>query len=273
MKVDLHIHTIASDGCWSPSELVREIKKFGIELFSVTDHDSIGSVKETRALAKKEGLHFIPGVELTSKFNGKICHVLGYNIDEEAPNLVNICNANTDRMKQLNIEQIKQAIKDGFPLDLAEFMSYKFDKSRGGGTVTNYLLDKKIFATFNDALGYVAKNLDWQSPDYPSPGEVASIIKTARGHPILAHPGSTLLSAGLLDHELEALIDSGIEGLECYTNYHDEPLTNKFIEFCHKKDLLITAGSDCHGPLLKKRILGKASPEFEKLNLKGIWPK
>ena len=125
----------------------------------------------------------------------------------------------------------------------------------------------------SNSLNFVANDVDWAAADYPSPAEIVSIIKSAGGHPILAHPGSTLLSNGFSEKDMEDLIDMGVEGLECFTTYHDKEMTQKYIEFCRKRDLLITAGSDCHGStILKSRKLGQPEPPFKDLNLKGIWP-
>ena len=272
MKVDLHIHTTASDGCWDPTDLIQEIKKAGIGLFAVTDHDSIGSVELTSQLAKDACLGFIRGVEFTVKYDGKICHILGYGIDPNNPEIIKLCIDNTRRMRELNLDQVKQIIKDGIHIDFEEYKEYKFDKKRGGGMLTNYLIDKGHFKNFKESLTYVAKTVKWTTPDYLSPEEVIKIIKQASGHPILAHPGSTLLSGGLSDKELDRLIEMGIEGLECFTNYHDEELTDRFLKFCKDRNLLLTAGSDCHGPLLEERVLGKPSAELDQLNLGPIWP-
>lgn len=272
MKVDLHIHTVASDGCWSPQELIEQIKLAGVSLFSATDHDSVGSINDLLMLAPKTGLHFISGIEITSKFDGRICHILGYGIDPASPPLLAICEENTQLTKELNAQQIQKFIDKGMPLDIDEFLDYKFDKRRGGGAAINFLVDKGIFPTFQRALDFVTKNAEWNTSDFPPPEKAVSIIKGSGGHPILAHPGSTLLSEGLSDEDIETLVGMGIEGLECYTSYHNEKLIQRYLAFCRKRDLLITAGSDCHGPLLKERVLGQPEARLEDLDLTGVWP-
>lgn len=272
MRVDLHIHTTASDGCWDPADLIREIKKAGIGLFAVTDHDSVGNVRTTAELADESDLNFIKAVEFTAKYDSKICHILGYHIDPENPEIIKLCNDNTERMRNLNYDQVKQIVEDGINIDLDEYKNYKFDKKRGGAALTNYLVDKGFFKTFKESLIYVAKTVKWTVPDYLSPEDVTKIIKQAGGYSVLAHPGSTLLSEGLSDQDIEGLIEMGIEGLECFTNYHDKELTERFLEFCKTRNLLITAGSDCHGPLLEERALGEPSVVLDQLSLGPIWP-
>lgn len=271
MRVDLHTHTIASDGCWTPAELVEEVKKAGIGLFAAADHDTIGSIKELDALAFKDGLGFVSAVELTAKLGDKICHIIGYGIDPDEPGIIKICEENTRRMDELNLHQIDCLINAGLALDKEEFKNYTFDRRNGGGKVTNFVIYKGFFKTFQDALKFVVKNVDWDSPDYLHPRNIMSIIKNAGGHPVIAHPGSSLLNKRLEDSEIEAMIADGLEGLECYSPYHSINLTNYYINFCKKRNLLITAGSDCHGPILSRR-LGEPTAHIKDLNLTGIWP-
>ena len=81
MKADLHIHTCASDGNWTPAELIAEAQKVGLGALAVTDHDSIANVLETERLAKEAGLKFLPAAEICSTKNDICFHILGYGID------------------------------------------------------------------------------------------------------------------------------------------------------------------------------------------------
>lgn len=273
MKVDLHIHTTASDGCWGPEELIIEAKKAGLQLFAVADHESVGSVAMLLDLAPKAGLNYVSGIELTSKLGNKVCHLLGYGIDHNDAAILELCKENTQHMRALGLRQMENMKKLGYNVDLDEFQRYRFDKRRGGNSVLNYLLDRGLFKTFSDALKVVVGQVEWTSPHYRPPGQVVSVIKNAGGHPVLAHPGSTLIGTKLTIDDIEGLIAMGVEGLECYTSYHDERTSMEYVRFCRDRDLLITAGSDCHGPVLKSRVLGKPDADTEDLNLKGIWPK
>ena len=83
MHADLHIHTTASDGTWDPIQVVQAVCAAGIEVFAISDHDSVANVAETKKLAAGAGLRFIPGVELNSTKDGHNYHILGYGIDIE----------------------------------------------------------------------------------------------------------------------------------------------------------------------------------------------
>jgi len=271
MRVDLHIHTTASDGCWDPEDVVKEIKEAEIGLFAIADHDTAKNVSKVSELANEAGIGFIPAVEITTKYKDFICHILGYGIDPTDKKLLTICKNNTEEMRKLNNKQAEKLSKLGLPIDVDEFRAYKYDRKRGGASIINFLIDKGIFKNFEEALKYIIGKIDFSLEKYPSPSEVVNIIKNASGHSILAHPGSKLLNKPLDMKSIEELIASGIEGLECFTNYHDKETTEKFLAFCKKRDLLITAGSDCHGPLLKSRKLGHPIAHLKDLNLRGIW--
>ena len=87
MRADLHIHTTASDGTWDPAQVVQAVRAAGIEAFSVSDHDSVANVAETKMLAEGAGLRFITGVELNSTKDGHNYHILGYGVDIENKSL------------------------------------------------------------------------------------------------------------------------------------------------------------------------------------------
>ena len=87
-KVDLHLHTIASDGSWTPREAVLAAKKAGLGIMAVTDHDSLGSVAPVMKLAPKEGIEVIAGVEMCSTYEGRCFHILGYGFDCSNPILL-----------------------------------------------------------------------------------------------------------------------------------------------------------------------------------------
>ncbi len=83
IRVDIHIHSRASDGVWTAAEVAAEVEREGIELFAVSDHNTMGNVAAARIEAQKRGLYFLPAVEIDTTFEGNIYHILGYGIDEE----------------------------------------------------------------------------------------------------------------------------------------------------------------------------------------------
>jgi predicted metal-dependent phosphoesterase TrpH len=96
-RADLHLHTTASDGTWTPEQLVVKVQQAGIGLFAVTDHDSLGGLARTTELVRGSGLRFLAGVELSTRLDGQIVHLLAYGFDPADPMLVSFVQANETR--------------------------------------------------------------------------------------------------------------------------------------------------------------------------------
>lgn len=272
MNVDLHIHTNASDGMWSAEELIEEVKSNNIGLFSVTDHDSISNIAKVRQLSELNNLNFIPGVEVNCKFGQKVIHILGYNIDIHNKPLLETLEYNRKKLFELNINQAKNLIAQGMDFTIEDYLDFRKNQKKGHPSVIYYVYKELgAFKTFEEALQKIAKNIDWAMQNNPPPEKVIELIHNAGGYAILAHPGSTLFGHKLSIDEINQLINYAIDGLECFSNYHNVNDTKCFLNICNKHDLLITAGSDCHGPLFTTRPLGTPKVELKNLRLNGIW--
>lgn len=267
VRVDLHIHTIASDGTWTPAETVAAVRSAGVGLFAVTDHDTAASVALTGRLAAEAGLGFLPGVEISTTLAGHLFHILGYGIDPEGAALRRILAANTALMEEVDHDSIRKLVAAGFPVDYAEFCAYDHDPGRGGWKSLSYLIDKGLctgvgdfFAElFNAKRGIVF-------PDFPHPAEAIAAIKEAGGVPVLAHPGSDFHGPAL-EETLDMFAAEAIEGVECFHLCHDAATTRRAVEWCDRHDLLITGGSDCHGGFVPARRLGVPEIRLGQLRL------
>ena len=113
MRVDLHIHTTASDGTWTPEILVKNILSAGIQLFAVTDHNSLDSLFSVSHYARNAGIFFIPGVEISVSYSNECYHILGYGIDTECNELQEIVANNKASLEDGHIESIKYLMKKG----------------------------------------------------------------------------------------------------------------------------------------------------------------
>lgn len=267
MRVDLHIHTTASDGNWGPERLVSEVKKAGIGLFAVTDHDIAANIKRTAALAKAEGLKFLPGVEICSTVSGQSFHILGYGIDPDNEDLRRLLYYNTRLMEKADEDSIKKLIADGLAIDYAEYCNYRHNPERGGWKSLSFLIDKGFCHDINDFFAhYFTKERGIIFPDFPPPAVAIKAITAASGVPVLAHPGS-----GFHGSTLEATLDffagEAIQGVECYHPCHDESTVKRAVEWCRSRGLIITGGSDCHGEFVKGRCLGQPEIRLEQLEL------
>jgi predicted metal-dependent phosphoesterase TrpH len=247
VRADLHLHTIASDGRWGPGKLIEELLKVGVGLFSVTDHDSLGSLAETAVRVQDSGLCFLPGVELSARLDGQLYHLLGYGFDPTEPELNRFVEANGAMLQGASDDAVRLLAEAGHPVSLDDYAAFTWDRHRGGWKALNYLIDRGLC---QDIRGYFdvlfAGELVHPQPEFPPPEEVIAVIRQARGLVSLAHPGA-LFYNGVDERLLDRLVEMGLAGVECYSFHHDQAITRGLLAYCQRRDLLITGGSDCHG--------------------------
>lgn len=270
MKVDMHIHTQASDGSWSSEELLQKVIEGGIHLFAVTDHDTVTGLEYFFKKQQRDNVFFLPGVEICTTYNKQSYHILGYGITPYADELLKLLRHNTVLLEEKDDECINRLIKDGLPLDFEEYRQYQYERSRGGWKSLNFLIDKQLCTGVGDfftRLFTVEKGITF--PEFPSPATVISAIYAAGGIPVLAHPGSTFHGTDL-EETLNFFAHQDIQGIECFHPSHDEETTKRALQWCRQKQMLITGGSDCHGTFVPGRYLGKPELVLEMLQLGSL---
>jgi len=247
--IDLHMHTTASDGTCSPSELVARVRQSGIHTFAVADHDTVEAVRETTELAGREGLTCIPAVEITAVYEGKDVHVLGYFVDSDSPTLRRFLDAGrADRLRRARAMSDRLA-ELGVPIDMDALLE------AAGGPNSGKAIARPVVARALVAAGHVQhvqeafdRYLADGGPAYvarigASPADVVGIIGEAGGVASLAHPGPLRKDA-----LIEALAAEGLTALECFHSEHDEAATGQYLEIARGLGLAVTGGSDFHGP-------------------------
>lgn len=248
--IDLHLHTTYSDGTRTPEELLLCVKdKFSA--IAITDHDTIDGIKVGIEAKKKHGLDIllIPGIELSATYSDQEVHILGYGIEISNPLLLETLT----KLKTERIERIKQTVlkltEIGLPMDFNELpVSTIPGRAHVARTMVEKGYVKSVEQAFNDFLfpgkaGYVARNK-------LSPKTAIDLIHQAKGIAVLAHP--SLLGIRLSGSLLKEI---PVDGIEVYHSAHTCEETSFFEAFASKHKLLITGGSDCHGPKGKDREL------------------
>ncbi|MDO8685239.1 MAG: PHP domain-containing protein, partial [Clostridiales bacterium] len=194
---DLHLHTIASDGTWSASFLVKKLLENDVVLFAVTDHDSIESLSEAENAAKKACLSFIRGIEISSIYDGVVFHILGYNILPEHHAITEVIEYNRNHMEEEGFESIIWLQKKGFRVSAEDYEIYLNNTSRGGWKILNYLIDKKLCTNHKDFFNlFNGDKAPFTQMEFVSPIEAAKAIKSAGGVPMFAHPGVNFFKNG-----------------------------------------------------------------------------
>lgn len=270
MKVDLHIHSTASDGTWTPGEVVAAAVAAGLGAIAVTDHDSVANVAATRKLAEEAGLKFITGTEICSTKDDFCFHILGYGIDINNKQLGELLAHNEQLLQDKDDDSVKLLIEQGWPLDFGEFLQYDYDRRRGGWKALAFLQDKGLCGDVNDFFSRIfTKEHDLAFPTFPSVKEVVDAIHGAGGVALCAHAASGFHGPGLAATLLE-LAKEDFDGFECYHSGHSKADTAALLTYCRQHQLLISGGSDCHGTFVPSRPLGRPAIDSSYLYLPGL---
>ncbi len=258
-RADLHTHTVASDGRWSAEQLVEQVAAAGIDLFAVTDHDSLGSVARAAELAQARGLAFLPGVEISTKLNGRLVHLLAYGFDPLDAPFCDFVRSNEALLHAYDDELVGQLAGANYRVDLDEYASYTWDRHRGGWKSLNYLIDcdlcRDVHSFFNELF---VGELTVTFPAFPHPADVIPLVLAAGGVPVWAHPAVSLSKRTGRPEEDEGvvaqLVAAGVQGLECYTCHHDPDWTARCLAWAERYGLLVTGGSDSHGGFAGRQL-------------------
>lgn len=249
-RIDLHTHSTASDGTYSPHDLVVLAKKEGVGFMALTDHDSVDGVAEALETGRAIGVKVISGVELSVDHANREMHILGYNVDiddaEFRANLQKLVDYRNLR-NSLMIERLQQL---GIAISLEEVAKEAGGKVIGRPHFANVLINKGVVCSTDEAF---ERFLGAGKPAYVkkeklTPEEGIALLVKAKGIPVLAHP--TYLAESTYN-ELSSLIIRlkavGLMGIEAYYPQHTLEETHKFVALAKEHDLLITGGSDFHG--------------------------
>lgn len=182
VRADLHIHTTASDGTWTPAELIAEAQKQQLGLIAVTDHDSVANVAEAMTLAATAGITVLPAAEICSTKEDLSFHILGYGIDIHNKQLLELMQHNEALLEQKDVDSIHLLARDGWPVDEAEFARYTYDRRRGGWRALAYLIDKGLCTGVGDFFKRIfTPEHDLGFPEFPPISEVITAIHAAGG--------------------------------------------------------------------------------------------
>lgn len=265
--VDFHIHTTASDGTWNNDDILKHIKKNNIKFFSITDHDTLeNSIKILNNIP--DDLKYFIGVEISSTYKDKEFHILGYNFDYKNVQLSELLKFNNSLRVEHNRKVVQYVIEKHKDKEFKDYDLYNYDRIRGGWKSLNYLIDYNIVKDYIEYFGIV--NLISEKMIFKHPSEVIKIIKNAGGVPILAHPSAYNKGELLPLEVLDDWRSFGISGIECFSPYlKNIEDANYYVEYCNKNNLMISAGSDCHGEF-NNRCLGNPKVTLEKVRLDFI---
>lgn len=256
-KGDFHLHTTASDGKLSPAEIVTNSKKAGLDIIAITDHDTISGINSALYQGEKINMKVIPGLELSTLYNNKSVHILGYFKD---PSFISLKFKNfLKEMDSYRVERGKKIVHN-----LNKFfninISYENIVKNAHGIITRpHIAQAIIDEGYNYSFQDIFKNFIGESCAAYVPNKKLStlegikILQSLNALVVLAHP------VLIKDIDIEELIRLPFHGIEAiYANNSAED-TNRFIEYAKKYNKIITAGSDFHGSTSQKDKSSKHS--------------
>ncbi len=244
MFIDLHVHSTASDGTLSPTQVVRLAREKGLQAIALTDHDTIDGVGEAIEAGALYGVEVIPGIELAADFPGENLHLLGLYIDYEDKDFLQKLKPLVNSREIRNQKMLDQLDDLGLPISLEENSN-----ATTRGHFAKALLEAGHVASMEEAFDlYISPG----KPGYikrmtPSPKECIDLIHQAGGLAILAHP--TLYGLDMIEIEtlIARLADDGLEGIEAIYCLHSPEEEAALIKIAKKYNLIISGGSDFHG--------------------------
>ena len=250
-NIDLHCHSIVSDGVLSPTELVRRAAAGGVDVLALTDHDDTGGLEEARAAAAEVGIALINGVEISVSWNKHTIHVVGLNVDP------------ANALLQQGLESIRtgrseRAVKMAQALDARGIHgsfegAYAFAANKriiGRTHFARFLVEnghaKDIKTVFKKFLvkgkpGYV--NHQWTALE-----NAVSWINASGGIAVIAHPGRYHMGEASMQLLLSEFKEMGGQGIEVVTGSHTPDLFSRFADYAEHYGFLASRGSDFHGP-------------------------
>ncbi|MEA3399933.1 MAG: PHP domain-containing protein [Armatimonadota bacterium] len=245
MSCDLHIHSTCSDGSQTPEEIVAEAIEKRLTAIAITDHDTVRGVMPAIEAARGSDLTVIPAVEISTEFHKAEVHILGYWIELDNEEL-HAKFTYVREARRLRADEIVGKLRAlGVEITIEDVLAQSDGVSLGRPHVAQALLEKGYITEVQEAFDrFLGRDRPAYVPRYKlSPFEAVEAILNASGCPVLAHPG-----LGVSDYVIEGLIDAGIEGIEAYHTHHTPSNTRRAIRFAEENDLLVTGGTDSHGP-------------------------
>jgi predicted metal-dependent phosphoesterase TrpH len=245
MKADLHVHSTASDGSLSPSALVAMALERGLDVLAIADHDSVEGLTEALEAARGSALRIVPAVELSASHGGHDVHLLAYFIDHTDPRLLT-------HLADLRLTRLHRAEAMVTSLRAAGYdvtLDTVLDLSHGGAVGRSHVAAALVGAGHAESVADAFRRLIgrgrpfYVSKDARAPADVIATIADVGGLAVIAHPGVTRVDA-----LLPKLVTAGLRGIEAFHADHSLEQSSHYAAIARRSGLLVTGGSDYHGP-------------------------
>lgn len=248
-SADLHTHTLASDGSLTPEELVARAATRGVGTLSVTDHDTMASVRAAIVTGAAVGMRVVPGVELSVRVPVGTMHLLGYFHEPEPPTVI----ARLAELREGRIRRAERIVANlaalGAPVELERVLA------RAAGAVGRpHIADELVAAGLvpNRQAAFERFLADggpaWVPTEGLGPRDAIDLVREAGGAPALAHPASLRMSSEQLSAFVQRLAGHGLAGIEVHRPEHGPERRHELRRIAQRFGLVATGGSDFHHP-------------------------
>jgi len=261
--IDLHTHTVCSDGSMTPADLVRHAKESGLSAVAVSDHDTADGVKEAMAVGNEVGIEVVPAIEL-SAISDTETHILGYFIDPDSEALVSaVDNIRAIRTQRIG-ETCEMLEKYNIHVTLGEV------KAKAGGGILCRAHIAKLMTEKGYSTSPKAAFNEWLNVGCPcysesqalTDTEAVELIRKAGGDAYLAHLHLTKKSGDDLDAFVKHLVDAGLIGIEGYYTDYTPEMAETYRNLAKKYSLKISGGTDFHGSFKPHISIGRGLGEM-----------
>jgi 3',5'-nucleoside bisphosphate phosphatase len=250
--IDLHSHTVYSDGTKKPYELVQLAKELGLRAIAVTDHDTVAGIQEAMEAGAKIGVEVIPGTELSIEYplpdHGHM-HILGLFLDIESPELAQGLNWLRTMREERTPRILKKLAEHGLEISEEDIRNEAGEGSVGRPHIARIMVRKGFVSSMQEAFDQYLKKgaVAYVPKDKFALDKALKMITEAGGLPILAHPFSLKLDDTVVEELVASMKEKGLKGLEAHYSNHTPEQTAIYTEIANKHGLLISGGSDFHG--------------------------
>lgn len=256
--IDLHTHSIMSDGSMTPAEVVREAKKAGLAAIALSDHDTVDGVREAVAEGKKIGVEVIPAIEF-SVISKTETHILGYFIDIDSPLLSDALKSIIDTRRERNEITCLKLNELGFDVTVEDALAIAPNGFIGRAHFARLLMDKGYTSSVKEGFDLYLENGKYAycGKQSMTDEEAVRLIKSCGGLAFVAHLHLTKLGDGELLEFLTRLKAAGLDGVEGYYTEYTPEMQEKYQAMASRLGLMLSGGTDFHAAMKPHISIGK----------------
>ena len=249
-RIDLHVHTLMSDGSDTPTAVVEKAARLGLRAIAITDHDTFAGIDEAAAAGRRLGVEVVPGVELSTMHDGEHVHLLAYYMDRKSPALLELMELAVRERVQRNETMVQRLHDAGYPIDMEEMRrAYPGQVMLGRPHVAALLMKKGVVPDIRTGvMELMGKGKPFYVERYHIPlVDYIRAVRRAGGMPVVAHLYQYRYTEPQRSAMVAAAAEAGCVGLEGMYSTYTPAQPRAVFQMAAEHGLICTGGSDYHG--------------------------